>query len=377
MSFIEIADQRLLSSVTAHVGELTWDVEADGYQRLRVPGDADVDALLRLLLRRGLDPALTSLLLDRYEGQPLERALIAWDVAAGSLLGPADAALAERVRASIGPVKELGTPAVAVHRDRIAALASAARGDGPLASAAALKADDTAGIDAAFELAGRLALAHLPSLAIAVYQILWERLALPKALDQIVEIALDYERFDSIPVMPDQDGRAILRQTYFGVRVALAQLDTQSAVRILAQMSEHPAVVVSSDPTLVVAKAELDLLSDQPILYGADDQIPATPTWRYASRVRDELRIHLAPENAVSWVDGFLTSFGNDMHVWAQAGYHADQRTALLALVSREVRYCPFDPEAWRALAVFLDDGSELELELQQRSAAQLAATLA
>jgi hypothetical protein len=386
MSFIEIADQRLLSSVKAHLGDLTWDVDADGYQRLRVPAAADVETLLRLLLRRGLDPSLTSLLVDRFVQRPLERALIAWDIAAGSLLGTEDAALTQRLRSLLAPLKRVGTlPSVAVPRDRVGALIEAATaiGEQPmpqpsLSSLAAVNAGDSAAIDAALAFAEQLALAHLPSLALAFAQILWTRLALPKALDLIVETALDYERFDSIPVMPEQDDRSILRQTYFGMRVALAQLDTASAAAILAQMSQHPAVTTASDPALTVAKAELALLSDQPLPYGADEPIAsiATSTWRYASRVRDELQIQLAPQNAVGSLEGFLTSFGNDMRVWAQAASHPEMRADLLALVSREVRYCSFDPDAWRALAVFLDDGSEVELELQQRSATQLATAL-
>lgn len=98
MSFAEIAEQRQLRSVANHLGELTWEVDADGYQRLRVPATANIDQLLRLLVRRGLEPALAASLLDRFESRPVERALIAWDIAAGSLLGGEDAALAQRVR---------------------------------------------------------------------------------------------------------------------------------------------------------------------------------------------------------------------------------------------------------------------------------------
>ena len=65
------------------------------------------------------------------------------------------------------------------------------------------------------------------------------------------------------------------------------------------------------------------------------------------------------------------------MRVWAQAGSHDEVRADLLALVSREIRYQSHDPDAWRALAVFLDDGSPVEIELQERSMAQLAAALA
>ena len=62
------------------------------------------------------------------------------------------------------------------------------------------------------------------------------------------------------------------------------------------------------------------------------------------------------------------------MRVWAQAAYHDEVRAELIALVSRELRYQSHDPDAWRAFAVLLDDGSSVELELQERLAAQLDA---
>lgn len=391
MSFAEIADRRLLSSVAGQLGELTWDVEPDGYQRLRVPPGADVDTLLRLLLRRGLEPALAAILLDRFESRPVERALIAWDVAAGSLLGKDDAELAKRLRSNLSPLKQIGTSAsVAVPRDHVAGLIASATaiGDRPmpdgavpsLASVAALAASDTAGIDAALAFAEKAALAHLPSLALAYAQILWTRHALPAALDRIVEIVLDYERFDSMPVMTDQDDRSVQRQTYFGMRVALAPLDTDAARAILEKMSSSPAVTSSSDPALAIAKLELALLAEQPLEYGTVERIeaiaPGISTWRYASRVASEIRIEQSPENAQASLEGFLGSFGNDMRVWAQAGYHPEVRTELIALASREIRYQSWDPDAWRALMVFLDDGAAIEVELQARSAAQLAAAL-
>ena len=394
MSFAEIADRRLLSSVAGHLGELTWEVEADGFQRLRVPATADVDTLLRLLLRRGLEPALATILLDRFESRPVERALIAWDIAAGSLLGKDDADLVKRVRSHLSPLRQLGPSlSVAVPRDRVATvIASAvAIGDRPipegasplpsLAAVAALSAGDTTGIDAALALADKLARAHLPSLALAYAQILIARLAPSEALDRIVEIALDYERFDSLPVMPDKGDRSIQRQAYFAVRVALAQLDTASAAGILAQMSKHRAVATTLEPTLVVAASELELLSDKPVERAALDRLeaiaPADSTWRYASRVRDAMRIQLTPADAAITLDGFITAFGNDMRLWAQAAFHDEVRAELLALASREIRYCSHEPDAWRALAVFAKDGTPIEIELQARLAAQLAAAFA
>ncbi|HUS29112.1 MAG TPA: hypothetical protein VMZ53_11395 [Kofleriaceae bacterium] len=394
MSFAETANRRFLRSVSGHLGELSWEIDADGYQRLQVPPTADLDILLRLLTRRGLDPALTTLLLDRFANRPLERALIAWDVAAGSLLGSDDGALLERVRAELAPLKKIGTSAsVALSRGQVGALIEAvvavgekpmSEGSAPqpsLADAATSIATDTAGIEAALAFADRLALAHLPSLSLAFAQILYSRHSLPAALDRIVETALDYERFDSIPAMTESDDRSLQRQTYFGMRVALAQLDAQSAAKMLAEMAaKHPAVADLSHPTLAAVRVELEVVADRPVDYSMvatlEALAPDGSKWRYGSRVRDELRIEVAPQNSALTLDGFISSFGNDLRMWAQAGYHDEVRTELLALASREIRYQSHDPDAWRSLAVFVEDGSPIELELQERLAAQLDAVL-
>ena len=42
MSFAEIADQRGITAAKPHLGELTWDVDPDPYQRLRASSDSEV-----------------------------------------------------------------------------------------------------------------------------------------------------------------------------------------------------------------------------------------------------------------------------------------------------------------------------------------------
>ena len=190
---------------------------------------------------------------------------------------------------------------------------------------------------------------------------------LAAAIDRLIETSLDYERFDSLPVMPEQDGRSIQRQTYFLVRVSLAQLDTGGAANIVEAMTKHPAVAGASDPAVTVATTELALLCDEPIGDDAAAVIEAIPpsesTWRYASRVRVAIALQKRAEDAPWLVDSFLTSFGNEMRLWAAAGYRDVARAELLALVSRELRYGSHDPEAWRALFAFVDEAAPLGVD--------------
>jgi hypothetical protein len=383
-SFLELAQQRKLSSVVNELAPLTWDVDADGYQRLKVPRTADVTPLLRLALRRGVDPTIAAALLARFETRPLERALIAWDVAAGTLLSDDDESLVQQLRACVAPLKALGPLAAsAVPRDRVAGLIAAvtAAGEVPLAGSeesmpglaaiSTLSATDTAGIDAALALSRKLALAHLPSLSLAIAQVLWERLQLPEALDRLVETGLDFERFDSIPPLTGAP------QVYAATRLALSQLSLDVAEAVLAQQGDL------QDPRFTLVRAELQVLADEPLSPQTIDAVqalaPIDSTWRYAARVRTQLEVQRAPVEAVYEVENFQSWFGNDVRVWAQAGLVMDDgvRAALLRLVSREVRYSAYDPEAWRALLCFADEGMPIEVELQQRVAAQLTATYA
>ncbi|MEO8704225.1 MAG: hypothetical protein ABI867_29500 [Kofleriaceae bacterium] len=391
MSFTEIAEQRLVRSLTGHLDALTWDVRSDGHQDYRPPGTVEVAAILPLLVRRGLDPALASHLLDRFAARPLERALIAWDIAGGSLLGTGDRELAQRLPAALAPLKQLGTSTdVAVHRDRIGALIEAATAASSsampevpsLAAATVMDASDAAGIEAVLRFAAQLALAHLPSLALAFVQILWTRLALPEAIDRLIEIAIDHDYLDAIPVMADQDCLSIQRQTYLIVRASLERLDTSAAAQYLEQLSTHPAVVgAPPDPRLIVAAADLALQDGEPFTYTRREPIAAivsaSQSWRYASRVNDGITMRIDPADAGPIAEGFLMSFGNELRLWAHAALHDQVRAELLALVSREIRYCSHDPEVWRGLALFLDDGTPVEVELRQRLTAQLETALA
>lgn len=400
MSFQDIADQRLLSSVKDALGELEWDVEMDSYLSIEVP--AHLEGILTLMIRRGLEPALVMALFNVFRARPLERALLAWDVLNGALLGAEDRELGQQMFKELGPLKQLGaTRTAAVPRDRVTALIDAARpgqdvdpvpllddflGTPSLAALVALTsirktlADDDPFVEATIAHAKKLALAHLPSLAIGFMQILWDRFHVDSALHLMVELALDHDLLDSLPEMTTDDEHTLARRAYVAVRSRLNTYDVLEATMELAAAEEFAAVKNSADPSLILARAELALLTNKRFDESAIQLInaiaPPDSGWRYAVRIRESMIIATKPHLAAGAVQAFIPKFGNDVRLWRRAGRHAEARTRLLKMLSRELRYVSHEPEVWRAVGFFSKDAGPIKTEIQQRLRTQLGAAL-
>jgi hypothetical protein len=390
MSFAEIAEQRLLETATTRLGELQWDVEADPYQRQTFAADIQFDVILQLLPRRGLDPALLNPLFEQLADRPVERALIAWDVARGSLLGR-DSGLAQRVATELAPLKALGPAStVAVPRDRVGALIDAVRSSGcgtePLSLEAVAASTDDALVAAALAHARQLSHAHLPSLALAFVQILWERTAAQPALDFMIEVALDHGMLDAPPVLSGNDARALERGAYVLLRSCSREYDIVNGAKYLESLEQQPAIHGSTDPAFVLAKAELSLLRDETVdrasqriveRVGSARYVDATGgRWRYAIYVCDAMEMR-SGARAPSKVDRFISMFGNNARFWGHAAIQEGAKQELLTLLSREVKFTSHDPEVWRAVSILVSDGESIDTEVDARLAAQLTEAFA
>jgi hypothetical protein len=404
VSFQDIAQRRGLH--TARLDELTWDVEPCPYQHLKVPAAPPFDLLLKVMRRRALEPALVTTLFDVFPNSParrIERALLAYDVANAALLGQEDEALLARVMEELAPIKRFAQTTAAVTRDHVHHLIDAARParDAPTAllddlttstpslGALLMLSEVRKSFDDAPELlrailahVKQLELAHLPTLAIAFLQILWDRFGNAEALDLLIELAIDHDMMDAIPLLTGTDDRALLQQTYLLVRASCARFDVVTAQRVL---DAAPAAVQQAPyAPLILARAHLVLLQgqrfDRDALAVVEKIVPPGLSWRYANFVQDAGRLHVAPQDTALYVDSYTTSFGNNAYLWAQAADHDAARPQLLTLLSREIRYGAHEPHAWRAAAILLgndeDDGSALNDELDRRMEMQMLTAL-
>jgi hypothetical protein len=394
VSFEEIADQRGLSSAKSHLGELQWDVEADGNLRRKFLSDIDFEGIMYLMCRRALDPALVAYLFDRLPDRPLERALVAWDVARGSVLGKDDAALVQRLSNELAPLKALGPPAAdAVPRDRVAGLIEAIRATSDtstvpadfaampsLAGVLAIGANDSTDHIAAINAhAKKLAYAHLPSLAIAFLQLTWERFAPQSSLELMLDIALDHGMVGGFPKLTGTDDVAVRQQAYVAIRACSYEYNVVAGARMLGELDKLPAIHGSKEPRLLLARAELAILQREQV-DGASKEIIesaarsrsrlATDGWRYAEFVKRALDI-AGEGSAASAMDHFTWKFGNNARLWGHAAHRNDARPELLPILSRELRFASHDPEVWRAVSILVPDGLDIDTQLGERLMAQ------
>jgi hypothetical protein len=385
MSFALLADDRFIHAAKAHVDELRWAHDAGD---LRAPIPSNIGEILEQLPRRGLDPMFVGRLLARFPARPLERALLAWDVLHGSLLGGQDEELLARLSTELAPLKRLGTlGSVAIPRDRISTVIEMARSSSddheiPCLARLASSSAPPAVVDATLKYAKRLSRAHLPSLALAFLQILWSRFAVQDALDLLIEIALDFQQLDAIPEIDAQDDVSLQRKAYGLLRARLALGDLDGAVTLNEAIERVAATRDSSDPSLLLARVELAIARNQQIAPTTTKVIealaPPDSGWRYAVCIRDALTLQNRPDAAVQVMGRFIARFGNRTEVWRRAAPHA--RDELLPWLSREIRYLSHDPEVWRALAIFASDDSianDVDQRLLVQSSGELVRPIA
>ncbi|MFT3697788.1 MAG: hypothetical protein QM831_31905 [Kofleriaceae bacterium] len=355
MGFAEIAAQRGIT--TATFDGLTFEVDADGYQRLKVDLDPPppIEALWKLLPRRHLDPAVMPALFAVYPARPIERALIAYDIVTSSLLGPGDPTFADE----LAPLRGIANVNAAVPHDQLAKLIAAITPAAPdelpsLADAQTVSLDD---LEPIYAHARLLAKAHLHSLAIAFLQIVVDRGAPPRALELLVEFALDGDQILALPPFATQP-----LQTYLLARMAVASFEMSAGEKLVANATDLSSTLVRAQ----LATMQLQTFDDPALVAQIAD---AAPGWRYAQAVAFGVA---ADRDSVAWrLESYVSSWGDDPWVWAQAALI--DNTALYPLLSQELRYASFVAAVWRALSIVLEK-PEIDNEVHARITVQLAA---
>jgi hypothetical protein len=167
-------------------------------------------------------------------------------------------------------------------------------------------------------------------------------------------------------------------QAYLIVRSSLAQFETATAAKQLAELQQVPAIQASG-PVLVLVEAALAVMQGHRIdpegRAAVETVVEAAPGWRYAHAVGDAVAMADDPSTAPWRLEAYVSIFGNDAYAWAAAAMHDGAKPALLPLLARELRYGAYDPAVWRALSVMTLEPA-IDAEVEERLAAQLRAAL-
>lgn len=358
----------------------------------------DFVATLGRMMRRGLEPACVVALLDAFAERPLERALVAWDALAGSLVG--EDGYLERLRREARLARELLPPPGEQGIARGQAPLPTLLQRGPLVADAETLADradehDLAAVEALRLHGGPLAdalreparlegarsfgrlvhLAGLPTLASLHLQHLHDAFGHAPALDDLCEALLDAGAPSRLPPLPpaDQAGYRQPLVEYVTYRSAIASGRAGAAhlgMKAARALREQMADPLTAHPLLRAVEADLGTrFGDDVVPLDALDALCAErPLWRYAQEVRCTAICVRGRADAPERLAEYVASFGGAAELWRQA-LAAGVRGAA-ALLARELTDRPWDLAAWQGAAHHTGDAAALD-EVRARLRAQ------
>ena len=385
--------------------------------RLVEPPHDSPKRLLPQLARRGLDPAIVRPLFAWLDGRPLERALVAVDVLARSLLPAGDAFAAELGRAA-ATLGELRPPPSEVALDLNAHPAGAlvarfartpALATRPVAELLVRSYDfDLGALDAlvlgnhalvqdastheSIRAFGRLlSLARLPSLASLYLDWVSRPLGYRRAALDVCETLFDVGEPGKIPgdaIRPGDFRDADVEDTaaYVICRMHTALDEMQLGWTTCDDNWKARTAAGPPGDRLLVARAHLGTMAGaRP--FSLDAVLAAAKrddAWRYGAHVRAVVaaaQLPAASKQPLQLAHDYVTGFGNDVVFWrelvAVVPPSAPLRADALSLLAREAAALPHEPAVWRALVLLIAGarGAEPALrEIDARLRAQAAA---
>jgi len=363
--------------------------------------------VLSQMARRGLDPLLVRAIWAWLAGRPLERALVAVDVLARSLVA-ADDPLRDELGAAAATLGELAPPRGEVGIDLNAHPASALVDK--LARDPALEARATAdllvlsydfhlgAIDAlarrehpmlrdpevheSMRAFGRvLSLAHLPTLASVYLDYLSRPLGYRRAALDLCETLFDAGEPRKIPgdgIRPGDVDAAevsdVAEYLVYRIHHAVGRADEGWVVCEQNQAQRNPSLGPPRD-RLLVARAHLGTLAgERPVPLAAVDAAGARDrTWRYAAHVRAVVAAAQLPTTSrqpLQLAHDYVTGFGNELGFWHElvtvVPPSAPLRADALTLLAREAAALPHDPATWSALVLLIAGARDAEPALRE-----------
>jgi hypothetical protein len=408
-SIAEIARTRGLPQLAAAVADYEKRGWVGAPRAVTAPSSVEKPAdLLSAIARNGLRPELLRALADQLEDRPLERGLLAWDVMNSCVFEEHDGVepwrdWATSIASQLPPNGRRGFPAAFISaREVVDTIAVPPREKDDddrliegmmaheLAAYSLFKKRSPDQLDflveekllaTTLQVARLFSLARLPTLASFYQEYFRCELAPSQGDEDVCETLLDCGSPDFVPA---NQTRAAELATYVELRqTAVAGKELQAKALLATIAQETNLSELRGHLGLALLRADLDVMFG-----GHAEQLPTVhdiakknPLWRFARRVQSRLAARQFPKGAEvpeSMFDQFVGTFGNDATFWYSMLLEAAQKdkTWLRAVIGRltsELLTNPHDVEAWRGLALFLDDTQtptreELDARIGQQS---------
>ena len=362
--------------------------------RLGDPVGDDVKRILGQMTRRGHDAKLVAGLWAKLAGRPLERALVAIDVLATSLLAPRDPLLPElrAAAASLGafcpPRGEVGIdlehrPAsslvLAKQGNTIELMAWAFKMD--LGALEALRAGGdeliakSATRESVLAYARLASLARLPTLASVYLDWLLRTVGWRPAGMELCEALFDAGVAQKIPGdamrggdVPEAESRDVAEYLLYRAHMSIGDTDTANALMVANQ---RPRWIGGPSPKLDVVRAHLGLLygHGEVGLARVEQACAAHPLWRYGAKVRALVAAALSPKRATELFHAYLAGYGNDHDATLLVLSLVPEPTKreVARILCREAFYLPHEPAPWKLLGALFGRSEQIADEIDTR----------
>ncbi len=377
--------------------------------RLTEKPATDIKRLLGQMARRGHDPKLVGALYAKLEKRPLERALLAVDVLAQTILSPRDPLL-PKLRADAEILGDARPPAGEVGIDLNAHPAMTLL-DRHARSEAIERASETELLAYAYEqhlgvfdelhrrgdellakpatresiraFARLASLARLPTLASIYLDFLLRGLIWPDVVLDLCETLFDAGVPQKIPGSALQPGdhserelRDIAEYTTFRAHIAVGDTDTANAL-LLQNLDNRPRWSGAPSPRVDVVRAHLGLLYDHGDvpLSRVETACSNEPLWRYGAMVRTLVATKRAPSRVRDLWHAYVTSFGNEFETtFAVISLVPEAvKRDIARILCREAFHLPHEPAPWQLLGALFGLAEPIRDEIQARLNAQSA----
>lgn len=392
---LAVADELGLSATaeTLRQFQVTAPFDRDATPVAPEAPSSDLPGLLVQLTRRGLDPRLVPTLLGHFEGRPLEKGLVAWDVLCGSLWPSGEDELFAELREAAEAIGEVsGSPQATcvdfnqhpsralLERHALAAVQDPIeeakrnglgaierlRQQGGKATETVLGLPFRQGLTSLGQL---LAQAHLPSLASLYLDYVVRVLGHGAAVPLLCETMLDERASARIPAdlikqsdQSPEDWADFLE--YLLYRSHDASGNSVKAYGVLETNRKNRGATPPTDRFVVVRGLLAPEFDDPPPPFEQIDRIAqGHQLWRLAWSVRmasSAAESELASLRPLEVAEDFVRRFGHQWKSWYHAfrvatrvhGGGVPWKIAACASVGQEVLALPHDPHAWKALVL-------------------------